>query len=140
MGLFAWLSFLAVPSIFAGGISTAFLMKYTGVKDHYVTYTGGVWLVQFQNQFSNVANKRICCFKGYCENVWRHKFYIFRLCKIFACPKFWNLQIQTGIIRWCKKIYDNQSRTGNPTQCTIYILKPFLFIYHSFSDDKNSFI
>lgn len=42
MGLFAWLSFLAVPSIFAGGISTAFLMKYTGVKDHYVTYTGGV--------------------------------------------------------------------------------------------------
>lgn len=42
MGLFAWLSFIAVPSIFAGGISTAFLMKYTGVKDHYVTYTGGV--------------------------------------------------------------------------------------------------
>lgn len=59
----------------------------------------------FKNQFSNVANKRICCFKGYCENVWRHNFYFFRLCKIFACPKFWNLQIQTGIIRWCKKKY-----------------------------------
>lgn len=67
MGLFAWLSFLAVPSIFAGGISTAFLMKYTGVKDHYVTYTGGVWLVQFQKLFSNVANQRFCCYKGYCE-------------------------------------------------------------------------
>ena len=44
MGLFAWLSFIAVPSIFAGGISTAFLMKLTGVKDHYVFNTGDVWL------------------------------------------------------------------------------------------------
>ncbi|XP_061185280.1 thiosulfate transporter TsuA-like [Saccostrea echinata] len=42
MGLFAWLSLLAVPSIFAGGISTAFLMKLTGVKDNFVTYTGAV--------------------------------------------------------------------------------------------------
>ncbi|XP_022303364.2 thiosulfate transporter TsuA-like [Crassostrea virginica] len=42
MGLFAWLSFIAVPSIFAGGISTAFLMKLTGVKDHYVFNTGDV--------------------------------------------------------------------------------------------------
>lgn len=131
MGLFAWLSFLAVPSIFAGGISTAFLMKYTGVKDHYVTYTGGVWLVQFQNQFSNVANQRICCFKGYCENVWRHKFYFFRLCKIFACPKFWNLQIQTGIIWWCKKnIWQPKQNWESYAMYNLHL--ETIFIYLSF--------
>ena len=30
VGLLTWLSFMAVPAMFGGGIGTAFLMKYTG--------------------------------------------------------------------------------------------------------------
>ncbi|XP_052785406.1 UPF0394 inner membrane protein YeeE-like isoform X3 [Mya arenaria] len=41
MGLLAWLSFVAVPCMFAGGIVTAFSMKATGDIDDYVTTTGG---------------------------------------------------------------------------------------------------
>ncbi|KAK3101632.1 hypothetical protein FSP39_005030, partial [Pinctada imbricata] len=40
MGLLAWLSFLAVPAMFAGGIVTAFSMQATGSLDTYVTTTG----------------------------------------------------------------------------------------------------
>jgi len=39
MGLLAWLSFIAVPAMFAGGIVTAFSMKATGALDDYVTRT-----------------------------------------------------------------------------------------------------
>ncbi|XP_060561777.1 thiosulfate transporter TsuA-like isoform X2 [Ruditapes philippinarum] len=39
MGLLAWLSFIAVPCMFAGGIVTAFSMQATGALDDYVTST-----------------------------------------------------------------------------------------------------
>ncbi|OWF53305.1 hypothetical protein KP79_PYT00469 [Mizuhopecten yessoensis] len=42
MGLLAWLSFIAVPAMFAGGISTAFAMQATGALDQYVQHTGAV--------------------------------------------------------------------------------------------------
>lgn len=40
MGLLAWLSFIAVPFMFAGGIVTAFAMQATGALDDYVKTTG----------------------------------------------------------------------------------------------------
>ena len=40
MGLLAWLSFIAVPFMFAGGIVTAFAMQATGALDDYVSSTG----------------------------------------------------------------------------------------------------
>lgn len=39
MGLLAWLSFIAVPSMFAGGIITGFSMQATGALDDYVSST-----------------------------------------------------------------------------------------------------
>ena len=39
MGLLAWLSFIAVPFMFMGGIATGFAMKATGALDHYVELT-----------------------------------------------------------------------------------------------------
>ncbi|KAL4216749.1 hypothetical protein ACF0H5_024472 [Mactra antiquata] len=39
MGLLAWLSFIAVPGMFAGGIITAFSMQATGALDDYVSST-----------------------------------------------------------------------------------------------------
>ncbi|KAH3867574.1 UPF0394 inner membrane protein YeeE-like isoform X2 [Dreissena polymorpha] len=39
MGLLAWLSFIAVPAMFAGGIVTAFSMQATGALYHYVNTT-----------------------------------------------------------------------------------------------------
>lgn len=42
MGLLTWLSFIAVPAMFAGGIVTAFSMQATGALDTYVTAMGDV--------------------------------------------------------------------------------------------------
>lgn len=42
MALLAWLSFIAVPAMFAGGISTAFAMQATGALDNYIDHTGAV--------------------------------------------------------------------------------------------------
>ncbi|XP_078329397.1 thiosulfate transporter TsuA-like isoform X2 [Crassostrea virginica] len=42
MGLLTWLSFIAVPSMFAGAIVTAFSMQATGALDTYVTAMGDV--------------------------------------------------------------------------------------------------
>ncbi|XP_033725526.1 UPF0394 inner membrane protein YeeE-like [Pecten maximus] len=42
MALLTWLSFIAVPAMFAGGIATAFAMQATGALDNYVDYTGAV--------------------------------------------------------------------------------------------------
>ncbi|XP_053387465.1 UPF0394 inner membrane protein YeeE-like isoform X2 [Mercenaria mercenaria] len=39
MGLLAWLSFIAVPCMFAGGIMTGFSMQATGALDDYVSST-----------------------------------------------------------------------------------------------------
>jgi len=40
MGVLAWLSFIAVPCMFAGGISLGFTMKATGALHDFVTSTG----------------------------------------------------------------------------------------------------
>lgn len=42
MGMLAWLSFIAVPFMFGGGIVTAFAMRATGALDTYVNTTGAV--------------------------------------------------------------------------------------------------
>ncbi|XP_062613538.1 thiosulfate transporter TsuA-like isoform X1 [Saccostrea cucullata] len=42
MGLLSWLSFIAVPFMFAGAIVTAFAMQATGALDTYVTSFGDV--------------------------------------------------------------------------------------------------
>ncbi|KAK3592481.1 hypothetical protein CHS0354_014979 [Potamilus streckersoni] len=39
LGLLAWLSFLAVPCMFAGAIGTGFAMQATGALDDYMQYT-----------------------------------------------------------------------------------------------------
>ena len=44
MSLLTWLSFIAVPSMFAGAIVTAFSMQATGSLDTYVTAMGDVGL------------------------------------------------------------------------------------------------
>lgn len=41
--MLAWLSFIAVPFMFGGGIVTAFSMRATGALDTYVNITGAVW-------------------------------------------------------------------------------------------------
>ncbi|XP_048750778.1 UPF0394 inner membrane protein YeeE-like isoform X2 [Ostrea edulis] len=42
MGLLSWLSFIAVPCMFGGGIVTAFAMQATGALDTYVTSIGEI--------------------------------------------------------------------------------------------------
>lgn len=42
MGLLVWMSFVAVPAMFGGGIAVAFAMQAAGALDNYVTKTGGI--------------------------------------------------------------------------------------------------
>ena len=38
VALFYWLSLVAIPAMFGGAISTAYIMKYMGILDQYDCY------------------------------------------------------------------------------------------------------
>lgn len=76
MGLLSWLSFIAVPCMFGGGIVTAFAMQATGALDTYVTSIGEIsWMPEQNKHQKNTSQTLNESISG--ENLinWRNRWF-----------------------------------------------------------------